>query len=418
MRTTSGPGDAGEHAGVEHREHHVVRDRAGRAGSPTGSRGPAASSNRAGVVRGRARPLRGSRSPIASARASSPSRLDHVEHRERTGAHDGPAAERRGVLTGPEREIGARDAGRRSAARRPAPWPGSPRRAPTPEREIASQSPQRPMPDCTSSAIEQRPRARRTSAAPRAGSRPSSGSTPPSPITGSSSTAPTSGGHRGVERARGRRAGRTGTSPRAARTAARFAGCPVAASAATVRPWKDPSSATIAGLPAREPVLARELDRGFVRLGPRVGRRRPARRGWAAAPRAASASCSLRLGGEEVAHHVERADLRRASPRPTRGGECPMARDAERAREVEELPARRRPTRGCRRRAPGSAGTARTWASRRARAASRRRSPALGPARLGVGRDHRADALGREQLQDQRVLDPAVHQVHPAARRP
>ena len=43
------------------------------------------------------------------------------------------------------------------------------------------------------------------------------------------------------------------------------------------------------------------------------------------------------------------------------------------------------------------------------------RSPARdahGVERRGVGRDHRADALGREQLEDERVLDPTVHQVH------
>ena len=30
---------------------------------------------------------------------------------------------------------------------------------------------------------------------------------------------------------------------------------------------------------------------------------------------------------------------------------------------------------------------------------------------VGVGRDHRADALGREQLEHERVLDPSVHEV-------
>ena len=41
-------------------------------------------------------------------------------------------------------------------------------------------------------------------------------------------------------------------------------------------------------------------------------------------------------------------------------------------------------------------------------------SPAPATALRRIPGDHRADALGREQLEHQRVLDPAVHEVHPA----
>ena len=61
----------------------------------------------------------------------------------------------------------------------------------TPAREIASQSPQRPIPDCTSSATRSAPRSVQSA---RAAWRyvSVSGSTPPSPITGSRYTAATS----------------------------------------------------------------------------------------------------------------------------------------------------------------------------------------------------------------------------------
>ncbi len=192
----------------------------------------------------------------------------------------------------------------------------------------------------------------------------SSGRTPPSPMTGSSSTAPTSAviaASSALEIA-----GRHEPEPVHERLEGRaLRGCPVAASVAYRASVERPLERDDRRLPARETVLARELDRGLVGLGagvaeedPRVGhghqRGEPIRE-----PR-------LRLGRVEVADHVERVELVAdgRDPRRMRVSERASRRARPRSRGTR---ARVVPDAGARRRVRGSAGTARTWASRRAR---------------------------------------------------
>ena len=109
----------------------------------------------------------------------------------------------------------------------------------TPSRSQAKNAPLRPTPVCTSSRISSAPC---SSASARACASISGGSgcTPPSPCTGSSRIAAVSAP--------------TCSSPNFApgtsgSNAARFAGWPVTESAPSVRPWNEPSSATISVLP-------------------------------------------------------------------------------------------------------------------------------------------------------------------------
>ena len=236
---------------------------AGRAGprrgrpSTTGAAGAVELRGRAGA-RGRApRRRRGARRarrraarPCARTSASSVV-VDRVADGARGGARDGVAAEGRGVVAGGEARLRPRRrrAGSRSAGRSRAPSRASRGRGRTPSCSKAKNVPVRPTPVCTSSKKSSAPsssasvrgRGERTPAS-AGGRRPR-----PGPArAGSARRRPRPRRARDVDVVRPREADAAG---RAARTAARFAGWPVAESAPSVRPWNEPSSATIPGFP-------------------------------------------------------------------------------------------------------------------------------------------------------------------------
>ena len=119
----------------------------------------------------------------------------------------------------------------------------------TPSCSWAKNVPVRPTPHCTSSKKRSAPLARARARRPTRGSARVAGLMPPSPWIGSSRTQPTlpsaaaaASDSASFSRAK-RTSGTSGPNP------AHFAGWPVTESAPNVRPWNDPSSATIPGLP-------------------------------------------------------------------------------------------------------------------------------------------------------------------------
>ena len=118
----------------------------------------------------------------------------------------------------------------------------------TPACRQADQAPVRPRPHWTSSAIRSAPA---SSQAARAAARTagSTGRTPPSPWIGSRITAAVSGPT--AERSAAASSGGTkATPPTRGPNGARYFGCPVADSAKAVRPWNEPSRATIPVAPS------------------------------------------------------------------------------------------------------------------------------------------------------------------------
>ena len=188
-----------------------------------------------------ARPTSGRRAR-ARARAG-PSRSIVVEHRERGGARDRVAAERRAVVAGHEHVARRRPVASTAPIGQPAAEAlrerddvGHARPAAT----LRASCPARPMPDCTSSTTRSAP-ARRRSRGRRRGSPAGGTTTPPSPWTGSRMTAAVRSVDGGAQRLDVAVRARTSTGPGSGSNGARLAGVPVTDSAPSVRPWNPPS---------------------------------------------------------------------------------------------------------------------------------------------------------------------------------
>ena len=205
--------------------------------APAGAERAISSRSRDAQSRARSRAGPRPRSSSSTARAAA-----HGTGRRRTSSACSPGA---------EREVRRARRGRRSAARRRAPSRAHDVGHDPRERD-ASQSPHRPDAGLDLVGDQQRAvRGRRAARTPRRYSRRRAGARRPRPAPAPAARRATSRRQRGLERREVARRRRTGTSPRSGSNGCALRGLAGGARASrTVRPWNDPSSATIVGTPA------------------------------------------------------------------------------------------------------------------------------------------------------------------------
>ena len=381
-----------------------------------GSVRPAPSSSPAPrtAVRPEARPTRSRRAAGAAVAGilQQALGLDRVQDGQSADAGHRPSAERRGVLAGPEGELLAGDGG---PDRQAAPEPLGQRDHVRARRRGLEREPFAAPADPGLDLVEDQERA---PSVHRAGPPRQDGVEREDPALAEDGLQQDRRGrapHRGVRAAMS--FGGTWTNPSGSgANGACFAGCPVAARVANVRPWNEPSRATTSRRPAGAPVLAGDLQRRLVGLGPGVGEEHLPEPGQVREPvrqllllprrvqvgdvdeRAGLLLDGLEPGGVRVAEGHGRDPGREVQVGPSLGVPDAAALAADQGEWIARV---RRHDAGV---GPG----------RRYRVGPAHASPSAATASAtGAWRDHGAQALGREQLQDQRVLHPAVDEVGP-----